>query len=62
MYIFSWTVNHGQDNLEDLYILFDSREDAESCVARWMERDDLHCWAVSEVLSASEPHWVEGEA
>lgn len=62
MYILSWTVNHGQNNLEDHYILFDSREDAESCVASLMERDDLHCWAVSKVLSASEPHWMEDVA
>jgi|DEB0MinimDraft_10_1074344.scaffolds.fasta_scaffold224742_2 hypothetical protein len=62
MYIVSWTVNHGLNMLDDYYALFDSREAAESGIASLMEHEDLHCWAVSKVLSASEPHWMEDVA
>jgi hypothetical protein len=48
--------------LDDYYALFDSREAAESGIASLMEHEDLHCWAVSKVLSASEPHWMEDVA
>ena len=63
MYIVSWTVNYGQNNLEDLFLLFETEAEADSFVKENLyPLDQLYCWAVSKVLSASEPHWMEDVA
>jgi len=63
MYIVSWTVNYGENNLEDLFLLFETEDEADSFVKENLcPLDHLHCWAVSKVLSASEPDWMEDVA
>jgi len=63
MYMVSYTLNHGGNNLEDIFVLIEDQAAADHYVKHTLlPLDHLHCWAVSKVLSASEPHWVEEAA
>ena len=63
MLILSWTINHGENKLTDNFELFtDEQELQEYMVNKTSIFKDAHCWAVSKVIEASEPHLVEGAA
>lgn len=59
MYLCAWTINHGENVMTDHYELIDNI----GAVDKWKKEIHpvAHCWAVSKVLDASEPHWIEGE-
>lgn len=69
MYIVNRTLrfkrSHGEPNYTEHYQLADTFEEAQAIVADYRTRDyvpheyDLYAWAISEVLDASEPHWIE---
>ena len=58
MYLCAWTINHGENVLTDHYELLNNIEE----VDKWKKEIHhvAHCWAVSKILDASEPHWIEG--
>lgn len=60
MFLCAWTVNHGSNNITDHFALFDTEEQADNCVADIF--DTAHTWAITKVISASEPHWHEEPA
>ena len=60
MFLCAWTVNHGNNNITDHFSLFDTMEEAENCAARIF--NVAHTWAITKVISASEPHWEEEPA
>jgi hypothetical protein len=71
MYIVSWTLNQGLKGmaavpdvyLDDSFQIFETEAEANSFVEQeLLPLDALYCWAVSKVLSASEPHWMEDVA
>lgn len=62
MFVTAWTVNRGQNDLRDYFLVFDTIDEARSEAVRLRGEDNVHCWAVMNVLEASEPHWVEEEA
>ena len=63
MYLCAYTLNYGNDHLEDIFLTFETRAEA----GRFVEEklyplDHLHCWAVAEITAASEPQWLEDVA
>lgn len=59
-YIVAYTLNHGNNDLEDVWMVYEDRESADK--AYWTaleEHDNLHCAAVTQVLDATEPHWMD---
>ena len=69
MYIVNRTLrfqrSYGEPSYTEHYQLADTLEEAQAIVADHRSRDyvpgeyDLYAWAISEVLDASEPHWIE---
>ena len=60
MYITCWTVNNGNNNMEDFFTLHESEGEAMTQYQVLCETvEDLHCAAVSKVTYATEPHWME---
>lgn len=59
MYLCAWTINHGENIFTDHYELLNNIE----AMNKWKKgiHQVAHCWSVSKILDASEPHWVEGE-
>ena len=59
MYLCAWTINHGENIFTDHYELLNNID----AVEKWKIEiyQAAHCWSVSKVLEASEPHWIEGE-
>jgi len=57
--------SYGEPACTDHYELADTFEEAQLILAKHKARDyvpgeyDLYAWAISEVLDASEPHWIE---
>ena len=57
--------SHGGPSYKDNYELADTLEEAQAIIAKRKRQDyvpgeySLYCWAISEVLDASEPHWIE---
>lgn len=60
MFIVSWTIERSQDDTRDHFILCDTIDEARSEGARLSRSDDVYCWAISKVIDASEPHWMDG--
>ena len=61
MYILSYTTedkSQGVTDWNDHYELFQTEDAADLVVAKLLEDEAIVMWAVSKVLSASEPHWV----
>lgn len=61
MYILAWSINHGDNDIEDFFILCHTQREAEieletmqACV------DGLHCAAIAKVVEATEPQWMDG--
>lgn len=61
MFVTAWTVDHGQNNLKDYFLVFDTIDEARSEAVRLSGEDDVYCWAVMNVLDSSEPHWIEDQ-
>ena len=61
MWLCAWTINHGQNNLTDHWLIHSGRHAVVDWVSEIIDTDDLHCWAVSQIVSASEPHWTTGD-
>jgi hypothetical protein len=60
MYILAWTLNHGNNNLEDIFVLHADLADAQAEYKHLCETEEfLHCAAVSKVITATEPHWED---
>lgn len=55
------TDNYGNQSFADNYQLVDTIEEAREKVTLIISTagDDLHCYAISQVIEASEPHWKE---
>jgi len=68
MYTVCWTINKGNNDLEDFFTLHESEGEA---MAQYQvlcetvedlhgrQQNYLHCAAVSKVKYATEPHWVD---
>ena len=60
MNILAWSINHGDNNIEDFFTLHSTQADAQEALQQVQEQEsDLYCWAITDVLDASEPHWTE---
>jgi len=69
MYIINRTLrfqrSYGEPGYVDHYELADTLEEARAILEKRKLADyvpgeyDLYAWAISEVLDASEPHWIE---
>lgn len=59
MYQVSWAVNHGDNNIEDFFMLLDTYKEAQEHVAGLKNIENLHLWTVSMVLEGSDPDHVE---
>jgi len=64
MYIMSYTINYGENDLRDFYTLHDTLGEARKAYDAELNKDregmqTVHCGAVSKVVLATEPHWVE---
>lgn len=59
-HILSWSINHGDNRIEDFWMLQSDLNDAQHCLVGvvW-NLPNLHCWAISLPVSTSEPHWCE---
>ena len=54
-YIVSWFEDRV---VTDHWGVFDTLAEAQERGRELSEKDGVHCWAISRVVSASEPHWV----
>ena len=54
-YIVSWSEDRGG---ADHWSVFDTLAAAQERGRKLSEKDGVHCWAISQVVAASEPHWV----
>ena len=60
MFITCWTINHGNNVLEDHYDLHDTEPQAVKNYNHILNSvDNLLCASVSKVTHATEPHWME---
>lgn len=60
MILLAWTLNYGDDNLHDHWIVVETAEEARQEASKLiMEEPKLHCWAISAIQWGSEPHWTE---
>lgn len=59
-HIVSWAINHGNNNIEDFWMIHsteaEARQQLETLIAT---EDNLWCWAISRPVEVSEPHWLE---
>ena len=54
-YIVSWS----EDQVTtDHWVVFETLADAQERGRELSEKDGVNCWAISQVVAASEPHWV----
>lgn len=44
---------------DDHYSLHDTYAEAKAEIGLTLKQTDLYCWAISEVVEASEPHWTD---
>jgi len=60
-YIVAWSEHHVSwvSSMTDHFRVYDELAAAEDLAADLREREDVYCWAVTKILSASEPHWTE---
>ena len=63
MKLLAWTLNRGNNDLEDFYSIHDTEAEAREYLDQQLKEDGeiMHMWAISDILSASEPHWMENE-
>ena len=55
MYLVVWT----EKGTLDHYRLFEGESEARRQIKRLSGDDHVYCWALTRVLDASEPHWME---
>lgn len=63
MYILSYTTedkHHSIIDWNDHYELFATLDDAKLAASKITEEEGVTMWAISKVILASEPHWMEG--
>lgn len=56
MYLVVWT----EKGTLDHFRLFESEPEARRQIKRLSEDEHVYCWALTRVLDASEPHWMDG--
>ena len=67
MLIINHTTKHrdslGNETFTDHYQLAETHDEARQIVTGIISRtgDSLHCYAISQILEASEPHWTDPE-
>ena len=66
MYILVYTDKSRQsgslvDRYVDHYVLYETAADAERDIEHVKEQPNVYCWALTKVLDASEPHWMEDD-
>ena len=54
-YIVSFSEDRGGT---DHWGVFDTLAEAQKHVRKWSEKEGVYCWAISQVVAASEPHGV----
>ena len=59
MYMVSWCAASEEKPHEDFFMVFEDKAKARAKVRALKEQDGVYCWALSVVLDASEPHWVQ---
>lgn len=60
MYILAWSVNQGDNDIEDFFILCHTKKEAELELETMQSHvGKLHCAAIAKVEQATEPHWME---
>jgi hypothetical protein len=62
MYIVAWTVRRefaNRDEYEDHYVVYSSLEHAQKSFRLLLEEDLVWCVALTKVVDATEPHWLE---
>ena len=60
MILLAWSINNGHNDIEDHFTIHYSLQEALQYLdTSILAEPDLHCWAVSKVTHASDPHWVE---
>jgi hypothetical protein len=60
MFLLAWTINHGQNRLEDFFTLHESEKHANANYRDLIRgQDKLHCAAVSKITEATEPQWID---
>jgi len=60
MYILAWTLNHGQNDIEDFFTLHENLKLAQDEYDHLCKTEELlHCAAISKIVRATEPHWEE---
>jgi len=60
MKLLAWSVNNGDNDIQDYYIVCDDLEEAKAQAFDIIfKTKNLHCWAISDIIHASEAHWTE---
>ena len=54
-YIVSWSKDQG---MADHWFVCETLAEAQELSRDLSEKDGVYCWAISQVVAASEPHWV----
>jgi hypothetical protein len=57
MYLVAWA---DKPTAVDHFQLFEGEPEARARIALLMEDEHVSCWALTRVLDASEPHWMDG--
>jgi len=58
-------LSEGGPSYKDHYELCDTLEEAQKRIETYKHHSyvpdemDMYCWSISEVVDASEPHWIE---
>jgi hypothetical protein len=60
MLIVSHTLYDGTNHPTDDFELFEFEDEARAAYNALTEREDVYCAAISRVIRATEPHWIEG--
>lgn len=59
-HIVSWSINRGNNDIRDYFTLEPTYKAAREAMDKIIDKEDnLHCWAISQPVSVSEPHWME---
>lgn len=60
-YLVAWSINHGQNNITDHWIVAETLEEAQASYEHALTLDRLHCAAVAQISAATDPHWLESD-
>ena len=62
MKLLAWTLNHGENNMEDFYVVHETQAEADEHLRELrLTENNLFLYAIADITVASEPHWMEGE-